>query len=113
MSHSTSLRRTACTVGAAGVLALSIAAPASALPDPGEPAGAASSQSRPDGSILQNSAPKADSPATKVPGTAALTVDDNAIEVLQVGAGVLAGLALGGAGIAVASRRHRHAAHPA
>ena len=41
-------------------------------------------------------------------------IDDNAIEVLQLGAGILAGVALAGAGMAMASRRtHGHAAHPA
>ena len=41
-------------------------------------------------------------------------IDDNAIEVLQLGAGILAGVALAGAGMAVASRRrHAHAGYPA
>jgi hypothetical protein len=41
-------------------------------------------------------------------------VDDNAIEVLQLGAGILAGAALAGAGAAAFSRRsHGQMAHPA
>ena len=43
------------------------------------------------------------------PGVSTVLVDDDAVELLQVGGGILAGLALAGAGLAVASRR-RHAA---
>ena len=47
-------------------------------------------------------------------GTQPLPPIDNGFEVLQIGAGILAGVALAGAGMAVASRRsHAHLAHPA
>ena len=35
-------------------------------------------------------------------------IDDNGVEVLQLGAGLLAGLALAGAGAAAVSRRTTH-----
>ena len=44
------------------------------------------------------------------PGTQVLRFDDNALEYVQLGAGVLAGIALTGAGMAAASRRG-HAPH--
>ena len=41
-------------------------------------------------------------------------IEDNGVEVLQLGAGLLAGIALAGAGAAAFSRRnHGHLAHPA
>ena len=45
------------------------------------------------------------------PGPAAITVDDNAVEYLQIGLGALAGMAALGA-VAAATRRRTHA-HPA
>jgi hypothetical protein len=47
------------------------------------------------------------------PITRVLRVDDNALEYLQLGAGVLAGIALAGAGAAVVSMRTHAQAHPA
>lgn len=47
------------------------------------------------------------------PVVARMLVGDNAVEPLQLGAGVLAGVALAGAGLAVASRRRHAPAHPA
>ena len=53
-------------------------------------------------------------PDSAAPATPTRAVDDNDIEVLQLGAGFLAGLVLAGAGITVASRRsHGRVAHPA
>ena len=53
-------------------------------------------------------------PATTVSPGQVIRIDDNAVEVLQLGAGLLAGIALAGAGAAAFSRRsHGHLAHPA
>ncbi|KGN33002.1 hypothetical protein N802_15530 [Knoellia sinensis KCTC 19936] len=87
-------------------------APAGARPDPGEPLHNGTGQTRPDGSILQNNPPDSGSSITDS-GPATVTIDDNAVEYLQLGAGVLAGVALAGAGVAMVSRHHHRAAHPA
>ena len=101
MSATSTFRRSAAAVGAAGILALSLAGPASARPDPST------------GELPRCSVGCFEGGTTSG-GLATITVDDNAFEVLQLGAGVLAGIALAGAGMAVASRRsHAHAAHPA
>lgn len=92
MTLNTTLRRSLCAVGAAAALGLSVAGPASARVDPGEPVGS----NRP-------------APPPRPP----TFIDDNAIEWVQVGGGVLAGLALAGAGAALGSRRHHASAHPA
>lgn len=101
MSHTTSIRRALTVAGATGILAFSVAAPASARPDPGN------------GAQSEWSCQTDCYPGGTTPGPT-ITVDDNALELLQLGGGVLAGLALAGAGVALASRRtHTHAAHPA
>ena len=104
MSHTTSIRRALTVAGATGILAFSVAGPASARPDPGN--GAQS-----EWSCQKDCYPGGSTPSgISAPGP----LDDNALEVFQLGAGVLAGLALAGAGAAVISRRnHAHAAHPA
>lgn len=86
MNHHSTLQRGACTLAAAATLGLALAGPASARPDPGEPV------PTPSGSVHVIETP----------------VDDNAVELLQVGGGLAAGLALAGAAAALASRR-RHA----
>jgi len=104
MSHTTSIRRALTVTGATGILALSVAGPASARPDPGN--GSQSEWSCRTDCYLGGTTPA----GISAPGP----LDDDAVEVFQLGAGVLAGLALAGAGAAVVSRRsHRHAAHPA
>jgi hypothetical protein len=101
MSHTTTIRRAASVVGATGLLALSMAGPASAGPDAGPGEIPRCSSDCYEGGV----------PAGTLPGIA---VDTSGFEVLQLGAGILAGVALAGAGMAVASRRsHAHAAHPA
>jgi hypothetical protein len=106
MSHTTSIRRAASIAGATGLIALSLAGPASAKPDPGT------------GSWAEQhcSANCYEGPASSG-GSGSVVfrpTDDNAIEVLQLGAGILAGVALAGAGMSLASRRsHGHVAHPA
>lgn len=105
MSNTTSIRRAACVAGATGLIALTMAAPASAGQDPGT------------GSLKEQHCTTDcyQGPDAGVsPGNPFPSPDDNTIEVLQLGAGILAGLALAGAGVAVASRRsHARAAHPA
>lgn len=106
MSHTTSIRRAASVAGATGLIALSLAGPASAKPDPG-------TGNLPKADCMSSSCyegtPAGDSPRIV---TVFRNIDDNGVEVLQLGAGVLAGVALAGAGMALASRR-AHVAHPA
>lgn len=98
MSAQSALRRSSAALGAAGVLALAVAGPAAARPDPGPgniPRCTTGCFDGPDGQSFD--LPRA---------TQAV---EGGIQVVQVGAGVLAGAALTGAGLAVASRRaHRH-----
>jgi hypothetical protein len=100
MSRSSATRRTAATCGAAGLIALSLAGPAAAREDPGT-----------------GQLPRCTSGCYEGGGTStapAPTADDSTYEAVRVAAGVLAGIALVGAGAAIASRRsHAHAAHPA
>ena len=102
MSRSSSLLRGAAAAGATGLIALSLAGPASARPDPGT-----------------GELPRCTSGCYvggTVPGTAGAdpTTGGVGVEYVQLGAGILAGIALAGAGMAVASRRnHTHVAHPA
>ena len=104
MSHTTSIRRSASILGATGLIALSLAGPASAREVPGNGDWAEQHCST---SCYQGPAPAGAS-------TQVIRIDDNAIEVLQLGAGLLAGIALAGAGAAALSRRsHGHLAHPA
>ena len=105
MSYTTSLRRSAAVFGATGLIALSIAGPASARQVPGNG----------DWADQHCSVNCYEGPATggnqrSLPNP----IDDNGVEVLQLGAGLLAGIALAGAGAAAFSRRnHGHLAHPA
>jgi hypothetical protein len=100
MSHITSIRRAASVAGVTGLLALSMAGPASAGQDPST------------GDLRRCTTGCYEGPEGQ--GLPRIPVDDNGFEVLQLGAGILAGVALAGAGMAVASRRsHSHAAHPA
>jgi hypothetical protein len=106
--------------------------PAFARPDPGEPFPSAGS--RPDGAIVQYPAPAAGADSRNHRGAGAtteenrvsreqmapktpavVTLDDDAVEYLQIGLGALGGVALMAAGAAAVSashRRHAHA-HPA
>jgi hypothetical protein len=104
MSHTTSIRRSASVLGATGLIALSLAGPASARQVPGNG----------DWAEQHCSANCYEGPTQAGSPTRVIKIDDNAVEVLQLGAGVLAGLALAGAGAAAFSRRsHDHMAHPA
>lgn len=102
----TSIRRAASIAGATGLVALSMAGPANARPDPGtgSPREQHCTTSCYEGGTIGGS-----SGADTV-----LTVDNDGVQVFQIGAGLLAGAALAGAGMAAISRRsHAHAAHPA
>lgn len=90
-TRTSAVRRGFCAVGAAAALGLGIAGPADARPEPGEPVPTV---------VITDPPP---------PGPR----DDSALEWVQVGGGVLAGLALAGAGWAMASRRQHAGPHPA
>ncbi|KGN33003.1 hypothetical protein N802_15535 [Knoellia sinensis KCTC 19936] len=100
MSHTTSIRRAAATCGAAGIIALTMAAPASARPDPGT-----GEKPRCTTSCYEG--------GTAPTGPIGPNTVEGGVEFLQLGAGVLAGIAVVGAGAVLVSRRHHHAAHPA
>lgn len=107
MSYTTSIRRTASVLGATGLLALSMAGTAGARPDPGS--------GSPGEQHCTTSCFEGGGGAATDTGTL-LRVSENGVQLLQLGGGLLAGVALAGAGMAVASRRshgHGHAAHPA
>jgi hypothetical protein len=102
MNSNSTFRRSSAAVGAAGILALTLAGPASARVDPGA------------GELPRCTSACFEGGTTETPITQVLRVDDNAVDFLQLGGGVLAGIALAGAGMAVASRRnHAHIAHTA
>lgn len=141
MAPSTTLRTSRTGTRAAGVVATATLAslltitPAFARPDPGDPAAKdTSGSSRVDGSQVQNgpSEPTSDTriyqstierqnleemrrraATTTQPGPATVTLDDNAVEYLQIGLGALAGLAAAGATAAAFSARRHHAHTPA
>lgn len=136
MSHHTAIRTTVATLGASGLLAMALAAPAMAYrPDPGtgslqERPGAASSNSMEyrGGSLgsasaghgssnsavhlkKRSTAPQAPAPA---PVVQVRRVEDKSFEFLQLGAGFLVGATFVGAGALATSRyRHSHVAQPA
>ena len=88
MSHTTSIRRAVSIAGATGILAFSMAGPGQCPTRPRQRRPSRSGAARPP-------ATRAGRPAGP---TGTITVDDNAVEILQLGAGVLAGVALAGAG---------------
>lgn len=95
MSRVSPLRRGAAVVGATGLIALSLAGPAAARPDPST------------GGIHEGTAGNsAIAGPESTPSMQVLRIDDNALEYLQLGAGMAAGLALGGAAMVLVSRRH-------
>ncbi|WP_345201116.1 hypothetical protein [Fodinibacter luteus] len=94
MSTSRALR-TSGVLAATALAGLLLAAPAQAIPDPGT-----GGRDFPPGTF---------GPAPK--GTT-IVVDDDAVEYLQIGAGLIAGVALAGAGAAMVSRRHHRDPHP-
>lgn len=104
MSGFTTFRRGAAAAGATGLVALALAGPASARPLPGT--------GSPDEQRCTTACFEGGTGSGGFARTVA--VDDNAIELLQLGGGLVAGVALAGAGMAVASRRtHAHRFHAA
>lgn len=95
-----------------------LAAPASARPDPGTTdVGSTSSELAYSQHAYENHyTSPLPAPKVSVPEPAVIIRfrDNGGLELMQVGAGLLAGIALTGAGLAAASRRgHGHVAHPA
>ena len=104
MSHITSIRRAAAISGVTGIIALSGAGVASAREIPGN-----GSQEEFRCGVSCYEGGTSGGLTSSIP-----SIGDDAVEILQLGAGVLAGVALAGAGLALASRHsHRHPAHPA
>lgn len=104
MSHSTSIRRSASALGATGLIALSLAGTASARQVPGN---GGSDEQHCSVSCYQGGSPAATTPRTDAPTSGSM-------DYLQLGAGLLAGLALAGGGAVALSRRgHGRMAHPA
>jgi hypothetical protein len=102
-SSTRTTRRWAGALGTTGLLALALAAPAAARPDPGT----GGLHERLNSTQLhQNDTGPV--PGGQVPGTT--SADGTAY--LELGAGVLAGLALAGAGAVVVSRRRHSHGHP-
>jgi len=126
MSHTTSLRRTASAVGATALLGVLLAAPATAGQDPGTggPTVGSSTSSQVPTGVDRNrqlggftySGEVSTLPQTATKPQAVPIVvfrDNDAIEYLQVGAGVLAGIVIAGAGAVIVSRRHHGGLTPA
>ena len=108
MSRYSTFRRAAAAAGATALVALSLAGPAAARPDPGTGELAHCTS----GCFEGGTAP-IPNPVT-APITARVTASDHGVEYVQLGVGVLAGIALAGAGAAAATRRsHAHLAHTA
>lgn len=135
MSHHTAIRTTVATLGASGLLAMALAAPAMAYrPDPGTGSlqerpgagGSANSMEYRGGNLgpatrgqgssavhLRRTARQAPAPAP-APVVQVRRVEDKSFEFLQLGAGFLVGATFVGAGALATSRyRHSHVAQPA
>ena len=113
MTH-TSRRRGARALGVAAILVLAVGGPATARQDAGDvtPHGSQATSQVTDEQYRCHYLNDCTGSATST--TPGRTLDATGIEYLQVGAGVLAGMGIAGAGMAAASRRrHGHAALPA
>jgi multidrug efflux pump subunit AcrA (membrane-fusion protein) len=94
MSRTSAVRRGAAALGVSVLIALSLAGPAAAKQDP----------STGDLHGTVSTVPRDPHPTPRV-----IRVDDNALEYVQIGGGLLAGMALAGAGATLVSRRnHAH-----
>ena len=138
MSHTASLRRSASVVGATALLGMVLAAPALASPDSGQSVAADSTTATSqfphglDRSMREGTTTAIDrerqlggftyskelstlpQETTKQAAPPAIVrVEDDTIEYVQVGAGVLAGILLAGVGGVVISRRHDSGLKPA
>ena len=102
MSHTTSISRSSSILGATGLIALSMAGPASAREVPGN--------GDPTEQYCSSSCYEGGTTLVDTSSGSAPRVDGGTVEYVQLGAGLLAGLALAGAGAAAFSRRtHTHA----
>jgi hypothetical protein len=106
------LGRAVAVLGLGLVLGATVALPADARQDPGPTPTVTLPYSQ---DVYERHYGTQVEPATPAyrPITRIVRVDDNEMEVLQLAAGVLAGIALAGTGAAVASRRTHAQAHPA
>ena len=102
MHHHTTSRRAAAALAATALTAIITVTPAHARQDPGELL-----------TDARTSQPRGTDGSHRAPGPTSLTVDDDAVEYLQVALGALGGMVLVGAVAAAASRRNGHHAHPA
>jgi hypothetical protein len=112
MKHITSTAQSSLALAGTVLVGLALAGPAAARPDSGMRDVGTSAPTLPysQEAYENHYLPPSPEPASPV----VLRVDDNAIEVVQLGAGLLAGVALAGVGVAVSSRRtHGQLAHPA
>ncbi|MGA8978359.1 MAG: hypothetical protein WB473_04495, partial [Pedococcus sp.] len=117
MKHTSITAKAPLTFAGTVLLGVALAAPAAARPDPGSgDVGTPASELPYSQEAYENHylSPLPE-PVPSVTGSASYRfVDENGVQVLQLGAGIVAGVALAGAGMAVASRRsHGHRAHPA
>jgi len=110
MFHTTTAHRTASALAAASLLALLLAAPAAARPDPGYGFGPVTTTASPASVDHEGLRPAQRTDPGPVPQnpTSIVRVDDDAVEILQIGAGILAGIALAGAGASLVARRRHH-----
>jgi len=124
MSHTTTLRRTASALGATALLGMALAAPAMAAQDPGDALPAADATTTVNGTV--NGAERErreggiyyaqfDATPQKAATSSAPTIllmEDHSVEYVQVAAGVVAGIALAGAGAVALSRRNPRGLKP-
>jgi hypothetical protein len=137
MSHTSSTRRIASALGATALLGMALAAPAMAAQDPGDGAPSVSTTTSQFPTGLDRQRREGTAPtlhrggqvggftystelstlpqqATKPQSAPTIVIRDNdAVEYIQVGAGMLAGFALAGAAAAVVSRRNHRGLTPA
>ena len=121
------LRAAGASAFAVALLGTTLASGASARPDPGPTidqrvyeqhygtvAGDASANAVEHRGVGSGAVAQPSRPTSVARARASLASDDTPLEVGQVGAGVLGGIALAGAAaLAMGRRRHAHAAHPA
>ena len=124
MSHTTTFRRTASALGATALLGMALAAPAMAAQDPGDAVPAVDATTTVNGTV--NGAererreggiyyPQFDATPQKAATSSAPTIllmEDHSVEYVQVAAGVVAGIALAGAGAVALSRRNPRGLRP-
>ncbi|CAN5430509.1 hypothetical protein BH10ACT10_BH10ACT10_12050 [soil metagenome] len=125
MSYLSRATRLVCTWGVGGVAVLTLSLPIPATADPGSDPGRGPAPGVDVGRARDEIPPltmeqrqrllnQIESPVRPTTRTVTVTVDDGALELLQVAIGALGGAALvAGGAAAVSTRRHRHALHTA